>query len=200
MLLYTSPCECPFNVPLSGETFSSGPYRQLLKVPHPGVNLVFIIRSSFESLIQKNEAGKSNVSRITLYYSFKIFEITFQKDSLKVILFSSSGQSTSYAVDTTDSPLLLPLELQLLLAWNFSSVGRVGYLSKEVLHGWRVSTGPHCRTHKSAIPTYGGSFYVSGKLPIYPSPKPTLTLSSYLEQNVGLGDAVARKRKMIPYG
>ena len=135
MLLYTSPCERPFNVPLSGETFSSGPYRQLLEVPHPGVNFVFIIRSSFESLIQKNEAGKSNVSRITLYYSFKIFEITFQKDSLKVILFSSSGQSTSYAVDTTDSPLLLPLELQPLLAWNFSSVGRVGYLSKEVLHG-----------------------------------------------------------------
>ena len=32
-----------------------------------------------------------------------------------------------------------------------------------------------------------GSFYVSGKLPIYPSPKPTLTLSSYLGQNVGLG-------------
>ena len=32
-----------------------------------------------------------------------------------------------------------------------------------------------------------GSFYVSGKLPTYPSPKPTLTRSSYLEQNVGLG-------------
>ena len=31
-----------------------------------------------------------------------------------------------------------------------------------------------------------GSFYVSEKLPTYPSPKPTLT-SSYLEQNVGLG-------------
>ena len=33
-----------------------------------------------------------------------------------------------------------------------------------------------------------GSFYISGKLPTYPSPKPTLTLSSYLEQNVGLGE------------
>ena len=31
-------------------------------------------------------------------------------------------------------------------------------------------------------------FYVSGKLPTYPSPKPTLTLSSYLTQNVGLGE------------
>ena len=30
-----------------------------------------------------------------------------------------------------------------------------------------------------------GSFYVSVKLPTYPSPKPTLTLSSYLGQNVG---------------
>ena len=33
-----------------------------------------------------------------------------------------------------------------------------------------------------------GSFYVSGKLSTYPSPKLTLTLSSYLEQNVGLGE------------
>ena len=28
--------------------------------------------------------------------------------------------------------------------------------------------------------------YVSGKLPTYPSPKPTFTLTSHLEQNVGL--------------
>ena len=33
-----------------------------------------------------------------------------------------------------------------------------------------------------------GSFYVSGKLPTYPSLKPTLKLSSYLEQKVGLGE------------
>ena len=33
-----------------------------------------------------------------------------------------------------------------------------------------------------------GSFYVSVKLPTYPSPKPTLTLSSYCGQNVGLGE------------
>ena len=46
----------------------------------PGVNFVFITRSSFESLIQKNEAGKSNVSRITLYSSFKNFQ-NFQKTS-----------------------------------------------------------------------------------------------------------------------
>ena len=28
--------------------------------------------------------------------------------------------------------------------------------------------------------------YVSGKLPTYPSPKPTFTLTSHLERNVGL--------------
>ena len=32
------------------------------------------------------------------------------------------------------------------------------------------------------------SVYVSGKLPTYPSPKPTLTLTSHLGQNVGLGE------------
>ena len=31
-----------------------------------------------------------------------------------------------------------------------------------------------------------GSLYVSGKLPTYPSPKPKLTLTSHLVQNVGL--------------
>ena len=30
--------------------------------------------------------------------------------------------------------------------------------------------------------------YVSGKLPTYPSPKPTLTLSSHFGQNIGLRD------------
>ena len=29
---------------------------------------------------------------------------------------------------------------------------------------------------------------VSGKLPTYPSPKPTLALTSHLRQNVGLGE------------
>ena len=33
-----------------------------------------------------------------------------------------------------------------------------------------------------------GSFYVSWKLPTYPSTKPTLTLSSYFGKNVGLGE------------
>ena len=33
-----------------------------------------------------------------------------------------------------------------------------------------------------------GSLYVSGKLPTYPSPKPTLTLISQLRQNIGLGE------------
>ena len=34
----------------------------------------------------------------------------------------------------------------------------------------------------------GPTGYESGKLPIYPSPKPTLTLPSHLGQNVGLGE------------
>ena len=33
-----------------------------------------------------------------------------------------------------------------------------------------------------------GSLFVSGKLPTYPSPKPTSTLTSHLGQNVGLGE------------
>ena len=33
-----------------------------------------------------------------------------------------------------------------------------------------------------------GSFYVSGKLPTDPSPKPTLTLTSHLGQNAGSGE------------
>ena len=33
-----------------------------------------------------------------------------------------------------------------------------------------------------------GSFNLSGKLPTYPSPKPTLILTSHLGQNVGLGE------------
>ena len=32
-----------------------------------------------------------------------------------------------------------------------------------------------------------GSSYFSGKLPTYPSPKPTLTFTSHILQNVGLG-------------
>ena len=33
-----------------------------------------------------------------------------------------------------------------------------------------------------------GSFYLSGKLPTYPSPKTTLILTSHLMQNFGLGE------------
>ena len=33
-----------------------------------------------------------------------------------------------------------------------------------------------------------GSLYVSGKLPTYPSPKPTSTLISHVGQNVGLSE------------
>ena len=37
-----------------------------------------------------------------------------------------------------------------------------------------------------------GSLHVSGKLPTYPSPKPTLTLTSHLGQNVSLGEGYER--------
>ena len=40
---------------------------------------------------------------------------------------------------------------------------------------------------KKAPSSPSGSLYVSGKLPTYPSPRPTLTLTSHLEKNVGLG-------------
>ena len=36
--------------------------------------------------------------------------------------------------------------------------------------------------------TIENSLFVSGKLPTYPSPKPTLTLTFHLRQNVGLGE------------
>ena len=36
--------------------------------------------------------------------------------------------------------------------------------------------------------TIENSLFVSGKLPTYLSPKPTLTLTSHLRQNVGLGE------------
>ena len=45
--------------------------------------------------------------------------------------------------------------------------------------------------HDFGLGLYGeklGSFCVSGKLLTYPSPKPTLTLTSHLVQNVGLGE------------
>ena len=41
---------------------------------------------------------------------------------------------------------------------------------------------------KDPVPRIEGSLYVSGKLPTYPSPNPTLRLSSHLGQNVGLGE------------
>ena len=46
------------------------------------------------------------------------------------------------------------------------------------------------KTKPKVLPccTIPRSVYVSGKLPTYPSPKPTLTLTSHLGQNVGLGE------------
>ena len=68
-----------------------------------------------------------------------------------------------------------------------------GSLEFHHVEGVRISVSFLC--------TIIGLFYVSGKLPTYPSPKPTLTLSSYLEQNVGLGEGYMgsfKKCKMIP--
>ena len=39
---------------------------------------------------------------------------------------------------------------------------------------------------KDTVPRIEGSLYVSGKLPTYSSPNPTLTITSHLGQNVGL--------------
>ena len=36
--------------------------------------------------------------------------------------------------------------------------------------------------------------YVSGKLPTYPYPKPTLTLTSHLGQNVNLGEGLSETK------
>ena len=40
----------------------------------------------------------------------------------------------------------------------------------------------------SLAPKEMGSLNISGKLPTYPFPKPTLTLTSHLGQSVGLGE------------
>ena len=42
---------------------------------------------------------------------------------------------------------------------------------------------PNCRREEHIV-----SWQQYGKLLTYPSPKPTLTLSSYLGQNIGLGE------------
>ena len=44
------------------------------------------------------------------------------------------------------------------------------------------------RNHHLFFPRKGGSLYLSRKLPTHPSPKPTLTLSFHLGQNLGLGE------------
>ena len=61
----------------------------------------------------------------------------------------------------------------------FVQSGKIVRLCWSAGHGykWRVRRYIHF-----------GSLYVSGKLPTYPSPKPILTLTSQLRQNVGLGE------------
>ena len=55
-------------------------------------------------------------------------------------------------------------------------------------HGGSRAVLMQCLVARPWCLTFAGSSYVSGKLPTYPSPKPTLTLTSYLGQNVGLGE------------
>ena len=43
-----------------------------------------------------------------------------------------------------------------------------------------------------------GSLYISGKLPTYPSPKPTLTITAHLGKNVGLGEGYVGSFSMTP--
>ena len=50
-----------------------------------------------------------------------------------------------------------------------------------------ISQGAYNRNRKMRIETRW-SIKVSGKLPTYPSPKSTLTLTSHLGQNIGLGE------------
>ena len=46
--------------------------------------------------------------------------------------------------------------------------------------------------------TMNGSLYISGKLPTYPSPKPTLTITSHLGKNVGLREGYVGSFSMTP--
>ena len=64
------------------------------------------------------------------------------------------------------------------------------YLGQLAPHSWNriinnvfLIIRPMMRMEKK--PKLLGSLYISGKLPTYPSPKPTLTITSHLGQNVG---------------
>ena len=53
----------------------------------------------------------------------------------------------------------------------------------------RISCGMKWVNKQSELnSTISGSIKVSGKLPTYPSPKTTLSLTSHLGQNFGLGE------------
>ena len=70
-------------------------------------------------------------------------------------------------------------------AMNLESCGRqirIFFLSSDATRSSPVLYGEYSRRCQAR------SLYVSGKLPTYPFPKPTLTLTSHLRQNVGLGD------------
>ena len=63
---------------------------------------------------------------------------------------------------------------------NEREMTHISYYSKGLCHQHSTVLGQFC--------AQVGSLYVSGKLPTYPSPKPTLPLTSHLGQNVGLGE------------
>ena len=66
-----------------------------------------------------------------------------------------------------------------------SCSGRLGQLGRQVGASAGLSSQEGLRMSLFSR-GYSESLYVSGKLPTYPSPKPTLTLTSHLEQNVAL--------------
>ena len=66
-----------------------------------------------------------------------------------------------------------------------SCSGRLGQLGRQVGASAGLSTQEGLRMSLFSR-GYSESLYVSGKLPTYPSPKPTLTLTSHLGQNVAL--------------
>ena len=83
--------------------------------------------------------------------------------------------------------LLIP---PLLRERNLAAAGHVVICVNKLRSGSRPST-KFCWLDDEILSGVGrkfGSLYVYRKLPTYPSPKPALTVTSHLGQNVGLGE------------
>ena len=86
---------------------------------------------------------------------------------------TSWGSVSSFPLHLPLIPLFCSLSLSLQLSRN-NSIGNA--LLAFALYSRRL------------LRSLLGPLYVFGKLPTYPSPRPTLTLTSHLRQNVGLGE------------